>query len=126
MLTLEIFMKPNHSYIVPTIVAATCVAVPGLGGVTQAQTLPVQLLPQGTFDQVAAGNKPGGWEILWGSEKVSLAGDEKGRWVQLRDGAALNQVIKLPTRAKTVVVSARLKLSDYEKGPEAWHARVSP
>jgi hypothetical protein len=46
--------------------------------------------------------------------------------VQLRDGAALNQVVGLPTRAKTVVVSARLKLSGYEKGPEAWHrARVS-
>jgi len=91
-----------------------------------AQAQPGEILPQGTFEQVAANNKPGGWEILWAPEKVSLAGDDKNRWVQLRDGAALNQVVKLPERAKTIVVSARLKLSNYEKGPEGWHrARVS-
>ncbi|HZH07996.1 MAG TPA: hypothetical protein VEY69_15100, partial [Lautropia sp.] len=83
-------------------------------------------MPQGTFEQVAGQNKPGGWDILHGPEKVSVAGDDKNRWVQLKDGAALNQVVKLPDRAKTVVVSARLKLSNYEKGPENWHrARVS-
>jgi hypothetical protein len=101
-------------------------AMTGLGAVAQAQTQPAQLLPQGSFDQAAAGNKPGGWEIMWGQENVSLAGAAPNRWVQLRDGAVLNQVIKLPAGAKTIAVSARLKLSNYEKGPEAWHrARVS-
>ncbi len=107
-------------------VAASYMAMTGFGSVAQAQTLPMPLLPQGTFDQAAAGNKPAGWEIMWGQENVSLAGDARNRWVQLRDGAALNQVIKLPERAKAIVVSARLKLSNYEKGPENWHrARVS-
>jgi hypothetical protein len=119
-------MKQKRSYIVPALVAAASMAMTGLGAVAQAQTQPAQLLPQGSFDQAAAGNKPGGWEIMWGQENVSLAGAAPNRWVQLRDGAVLNQVIKLPAGAKTIAVSARLKLSNYEKGPEAWHrARVS-
>jgi beta-galactosidase len=113
-------MKPK--YFAAALMSAACFASLGMKSTAQTQTI----LPQGTFDQVAAGNKPAGWETLWGAENISLAGDGKNRWVQLRDGAALNQVVKLPANAKTIVVSGRLKLSNYEKGPEAWHrARVS-
>lgn len=115
-------MKLKYLLVVPILMATTCFALSATQSAAQAQ----DLLPQGKFDQVAPNNKPGGWEIMWGPENVSLAGDAKNRWVQLRDGAALNQVVKLPERAKTVVVSARLKLANYEKGPEGWHrARVS-
>src|SRR4028119_2270755 len=96
-----ILMKLKHFFVVPALIAATHFAMPGMAPAAQAQ----ELLPQGTFDQVAAGNKPGGWDIKWGPENVSMAGDPKNRWVQLRDGAVLSQVAKFPERAKTVVVS---------------------
>ncbi|HEX8833143.1 MAG TPA: glycoside hydrolase family 2 TIM barrel-domain containing protein, partial [Abditibacteriaceae bacterium] len=115
-------MKLKKFLIVPILMATSYFGVAGTQSAAQAQ----ELLPQGTFDQVAANNKPGGWDIKWGAENVSLAGDAGNRWVQLRDGAVLSQVVKFPERAKTVVVSARLKLSNYEKGPQVWHrARVS-
>jgi hypothetical protein len=103
--------------------AASLFAIFGTPSASQAQD---NLLPQGKFDEVASNNKPGGWQILWAPEKVTLSGDAANRWVQIGDGAALSQTLKLPERAKSVVVSARLKLSNFEKGPEAWHrARVS-
>ena len=115
-------MKLKKLLIVPILMATSYLGAPGTQSAARAQ----ELLPQGKFEQVAANNKPGGWDIRFGPENVSLAGDAKNRWVQLRDGAVLSQVVKFPERAKTVVVSARLKLSNYEKGPEVWHrARVS-
>jgi beta-galactosidase len=116
----QFFIKPKQLMCVPLFLTASFLSA------SQSSAFAQVLLPQGTFDQVAANNKPGCWEILWGPEKVSTAGDAKNRWVQLGDGAVLNQVVKLPERSKTLVVSARLKLSNYEKGPEGWHrARVS-
>ncbi len=85
-----------------------------------------KLLPQGAFDRAGADNVPNGWEVEAVPEMISMAGDNKNRWVQLRDGAVLTQIIELPKRSKTMTVSARMKLSDYQKGPENWHrARVT-
>jgi beta-galactosidase len=103
--------------------AASLFAINGTPSAAHAQD---NLLPHGKFDEVGANNKPAGWEVLWGPEKVALRGEAANRWVQIGDGAVLNKIVGLPPRAKTIVVSARLKLSNYTKGPEAWHrARVS-
>ncbi|HEX8834936.1 MAG TPA: hypothetical protein VF719_12080, partial [Abditibacteriaceae bacterium] len=115
-------MKLKKFLIVPMLMATSYFGVAGTQSAAQAQ----ELLPQGTFDQVAANNKPAGWDLKFGPENVSLAGDAGNRWLQLRDGAVIAQVVKFPVRAKTFVVSARLKLSNYVKGPEVWHrARIS-
>jgi hypothetical protein len=46
--------------------------------------------------------------------------------LQLRDGAVVMQFLKLSPEWTKLVVSARLRLSDYQKGPEGWHgARVA-
>jgi hypothetical protein len=118
-------MKQKRSYIVPAMVAAACYGMTGLGAVTQAQTQPAQLLPQGSFDQAAAGNKPGGWEIMWGQENVSLAGAAQNRWVQLRDGAVLNQVIKLPAGAKQLRFRRGSSFRTTRKAPKPGIVRVS-
>jgi hypothetical protein len=46
--------------------------------------------------------------------------------VQLRDGAVVLHFLKLSPEWTKLTVSARLRLSDYQKGPEGWHgARVA-
>jgi beta-galactosidase len=92
------------------------IAMPNSKSVAQGQSL----LPQGAFEQADAANKPAGWDMML-PQNTSLAGDTKNHWVQLRDGATLSQVVKLNPSSKKIVVSARLKLSKFEKGPEGWH-----
>src|SRR4028119_1250772 len=78
------------------------------------------ILPQGTFEQPGINGKPSGWNIQT-PEGTTLAGDGKNHWVQLRDGAAMLHLLKLPPEWTKLVISARFKVSNFEKGPEDWH-----
>ena len=78
------------------------------------------ILPQGTFEQPGINGKPEGWTIE-APEGTTLAGDGKNHWVQLHDGAVMMHSLKLSPEWTKLTVSARFKLSGYQKGPEAWH-----
>src|SRR5687767_13120224 len=78
------------------------------------------ILPQGTFEQPGINGKPSGWNIQT-PEGTTLAGDAKNHWVQLRDTAVMMHFLKLSPEWTKLAVSARFKLSGYEKGPEVWH-----
>jgi hypothetical protein len=112
-------MKRNHSITRPLFVTATCLMAP-----TTIFAQGQVVLPQGTFEQPGVDGKPAGWQIQ-SPDATTLAGDAKNHWVQLRDGAVMTHFLKLPPEWTRLTVSARLKLSDYQKGPEGWHgARV--
>jgi hypothetical protein len=82
------------------------------------------ILPQGTFEQPGINGKPAGWQIQT-PEGTTLAGDAKNHWVQLRDGASMLHFLKLSPEWNKLVISARFKVSNFEKGPEGWHgARI--
>ncbi|HEX8550703.1 MAG TPA: hypothetical protein VF681_04020 [Abditibacteriaceae bacterium] len=108
-------MKPKHFLLVPALAAAAYFALPGTKSLAQG----LELLPQGSFEQLED-NKPEGWQLM-SPQNTVVAGDAKNRWIQLRDGAVLSQVVKFDPAAKKLVVSARLKLSNFERGPEGWH-----
>src|SRR4028118_1220275 len=78
------------------------------------------ILPQGTFEQSGINGKPSGWNIQT-PEGTTLAGDAKNHWVQLRDTAVMMHFLKLSPEWNKLVISARFKLSNYQKGPEGWH-----
>ena len=78
------------------------------------------VLPQGTFEQPANNGQPAGWTIQ-SPAGTTLGGDDKNHWVQLRDEAVMMHALKLSPEWKKLTVSARLKLSNYQKGPEGWH-----
>ena len=78
------------------------------------------ILPQGTFEQPGINGRPSGWNLNT-PEGTTLAGDAKNHWVQLRDGAVMAHFLKLSPEWTKLTVSARFKLSGYEKGPELWH-----
>src|SRR4028119_2133179 len=78
------------------------------------------ILPQGTFEQPGINGKPSGWNIQT-PEGTTLAGDGKNHWVQLRDGAAMLHFLKLSPEWTKLTVSARFKVSNFEKGLEDWH-----
>jgi hypothetical protein len=78
------------------------------------------ILPQGTFEQPGINGKPSGWNIQT-PEGTTLAGDAKNHWVQLRDTAVMMHFLKLSPEWTKLTVSARFKLSGYQKGPEVWH-----
>src|SRR4028119_2235663 len=78
------------------------------------------ILPQGTFEQPGSNGKPSGWNIHT-PEGTTLAGDAKNQWVQLRDTAAMLHFLKLSPEWNKLVISARFKVSNFEKGPEGWH-----
>ncbi|HEX8833762.1 MAG TPA: hypothetical protein VF719_06155, partial [Abditibacteriaceae bacterium] len=113
-------MKHKHLLIVPALTATVYFAFPPAGGLAQGQAI----LPQGTFEQPAVNGKPSGWDIA-SPDGTTLAGDAGNHWVQLRDGAIMRNFLKLAPEWTKITISARLKLSDYQKGPEGWHgARV--
>jgi hypothetical protein len=78
------------------------------------------ILPQGTFEQPGINGRPADWGINT-PETTTLAGDAKNHWVQLRDGGVMQHHLKLSPEWTKLSVSARFKLSDYQKGPEGWH-----
>jgi len=78
------------------------------------------VLPQGTFEQPGVNGRPSDWNIHT-PEGTTLAGDAENHWVQLRDGAVMMHFLKLSPEWTKLTVSARFKLSGYEKGTEAWH-----
>jgi beta-galactosidase len=81
-------------------------------------------LPQGTFEQPGINGKPSGWDIQ-SPEGTTLASDGKNHWVQLRDSAVMMHFLKLSPEWTKLTVSARFKLSNFQKGPEGWHgARI--
>ncbi|HEX8832846.1 MAG TPA: hypothetical protein VF719_01535, partial [Abditibacteriaceae bacterium] len=83
------------------------------------------ILPQGTFEQPGINGRPADWGINT-PEGTTLAGDAGNHWVQLRDGAVMQHHLKLSPEWTKLTVSARFKLSDYQKGPEGWHGpRIS-
>ena len=109
-------MKPIHFLIVPVLIAASCFAPSGTRVAAQGRSI----LPQGTFEQSGINGKPSGWDIQT-PEGTTLAGDAKNHWVQLRDGAVMAHFLKLSPEWTKLTVSARFKLSGYQKGPEVWH-----
>ena len=108
-------MKRNHSITLPFFLTATCLMTPTIV-TAQGQVI----LPQGTFEQPGINGKPAGWQVQ-SPDKTTLAGDAKNRWVQLRDGAVMTNFLKLAPDWTKLTVSARVKLSNYEKGSEGWH-----
>jgi hypothetical protein len=68
----------------------------------------------------AINGKPAGWNIHT-PEGTALAGDARNHWVQLRDTAVMMHFLKLSPEWTKLTVSARFKLSGYQKGPEVWH-----
>ena len=112
--------KQHYRRVVPLLLAGVCFTAPKTSVFAQDNVL----LPQGNFEQVEAGDKPAGWQIQ-SPEKTTLAGDAQNRWVQLRDGAVMMHFLKLSPEWRKLTISARFKLSNYEKGPEGWHgARI--
>jgi beta-galactosidase len=113
-------MKLRHFLIVPVLIAASYSGLSGTQSAAQGQSI----LPQGTFEQPAINGKPAGWQIQ-SPETTTLAGDVQNHWVQLRDGAVMMHFLKLSPEWNKLVISARFKLSNYQKGPEGWHgARI--
>src|SRR4028119_1359987 len=111
-------MKPNpkHFLVVPVLMATAFSTAPKTKAFAQGQAI----LPQGTFEQPGINGKPSGWDIQT-PEGTTLAGDAKNHWVQLRDGASMLHFLKLSPEWNKLVVSARFKVSNFEKGPEDWH-----
>jgi beta-galactosidase len=113
-------MKRNNSKSLPLFLATACFTAPTVVVLAQDNVI----LPQGTFEQPAANGKPSGW-TMQSPDNTTLAGDAKNHWVQLRDGAVMTHFLKLAPEWTKVTLSGRLKLSNYEKGPQGWHgARV--
>jgi beta-galactosidase len=109
-------MKPYRSVVARLLVAIA----PFVTVITPALAQSVSLLPEGTFERADAAGKPVGWQ-LGSPSSISLAGDAKNRWVQMRDGGMLEKVVKLDPSWKKIAISTRMKMSDYVKGPEGWH-----
>ena len=111
-------MKPNpkHFLVLPVLMATAFSTAPKTKAFAQAQAI----LPQGTFEQPGINGRPSDWGINT-PEATTLAGDAKNHWVQLRDGGVMQHHLKLSPEWTKLVVSARFKLSDYQKGPEGWH-----
>jgi hypothetical protein len=73
-------MKPKHFFIVPVLIAASCLGLSGTRAAAQGQSI----LPQGTFEQPCDQWQTFGLDIQT-PEGTTLAGDAKNHWVQLRD-----------------------------------------
>jgi beta-galactosidase len=113
---MKLFLNPrNRCSVFPILLAATCFTA--LHSKAFAQGF--DLVPGGNFEQADAAGKPVGWQLSSPSQ-ITLAGDATNRWVQLRDGGALVKIVKLDPSWKKIVVSTRMKMSDYVKGPEGW------
>jgi hypothetical protein len=95
--------------------AAACLAVPIASAWAQSHVL----LPEGNFEQADAAGKPAGWQLN-SPTNISLGGDAANRWVQMRDGGMLEKTIKLDPSWKKIVISTRMRMSNYVKGPEGW------
>ena len=112
-------MNHNHSITLPLFLATACFISP-ITAFAQGQII----LPQGTFEQPGVNGKPSGWQIQ-SPNSTTLGGDAQNHWVQLRDGAVMSHFLKLAPEWTKVTVSARLRLSNFQKGTEGWHgARV--
>ncbi|HEY0072911.1 MAG TPA: hypothetical protein VGB77_02335, partial [Abditibacteriaceae bacterium] len=109
-------MKRKHFLSMPLLMATLLCVMPGTKAAAQDQTI----LPQGTFELPGVNGKPAGWQIQ-SPETTTLVGDAKNHWVQLRDGAVMMHFLKLAPEWNKLVISARFKLSNFEKGPLAWH-----
>src|SRR4028118_297559 len=109
-------MKPKHFLIVPVLMATAFSTAPQTKAFAQGQAI----LPQGTFEQPGINGRPSDWNLNT-PETTTLAGDAGNHWVQLRDGAVMAHFLKLSPGWTKLSVSARFKLSGYQKGPELWH-----
>jgi beta-galactosidase len=99
----------------PLFLAAICLITPQTKAIAQSHIL----LPEGDFEKVDVANRPLGW-TLNSPTGVTVTGDATNRWVQLRDGAMLEKVVRLDPKWKRIIISTRMKMSDYVKGPEGW------
>ena len=108
-------MNRHHLITLPIFLAATYLIAP-TNAIAQDQVI----LPQGAFELPVINGKPSGWNIQT-PEGTTLAGDGKNHWVQLHDTAVMMHSLKLSPEWTKLTVSARFKLSGYQKGPEAWH-----
>src|SRR4028118_610153 len=108
-------MKTKRWFIVPLLAVAASLMLPTTKSMAQGQVL----LPEGNFEKADAANKPVGWQLSSPSE-ITLVGGTQNRWVQLRDGGSLIKDIKLDPSWKKIVISTRIKMSEYVKGPEGW------
>jgi hypothetical protein len=108
-------MKIKHFRIVPLLVTATFLCASNNKALAQSNVL----LPEGNFEQADAAGKPVGWQLNSPAD-ITLASDPKNRWVQLREGGSLFKILKLDPSWKKIVISTRMRMSDYVKGPEDW------
>jgi len=109
-------MKPKTFFVVLLLLAAAFFTAP----TTSVFAQDIVLLPQGNFEQFDAVSNPVGWDLR-SRDGTKLASDGENHWIQLRDGAVMNQVVKLDPAWNRISISARLKLSKYQKGPELHH-----
>src|SRR4028119_65449 len=111
-------MKPNpkHFLVVPVLMVTAFSTAPKTKAIAQGQAI----LPQWPVDHPGINGKPSGWNIHT-PQGTTLAGDAKNHWVQLRDTAVMMHFLKLSPEWTKLTVSARFKLSGYQKGPELWH-----
>ncbi|HEX8833298.1 MAG TPA: hypothetical protein VF719_03820, partial [Abditibacteriaceae bacterium] len=77
-------------------------------------------MPEGDFEKVDATNKPVGWKLN-PPAGVTSTGDATNRWVQLHEGAWMEKAVKLDPSWKKIIISTRMKMSDYVKGAEGWN-----
>ncbi len=82
-------MRSKHFFVVPMLMAASYFGLSATQAAPQGQSI----LPQGTFEQIDAANKPAGWQVQ-SPETTTLAGNAKNHWVQLRDGAVMMHFLK--------------------------------
>ncbi len=84
-----------------------------------AQELSPNALPEGGFNQLDAAGKPLGWS--WNGVNATFPRDGANVWVRFGDGATVGKNLRLDPAWKSLMVAARLNLSDFQKGPEEWH-----
>ena len=88
------------------------------------------LLPEGAFETLDANGKPSGWEFIT-PEGITSGGEAGSRWVRITNAdnsraVSLQKSVKLPPQTKVVVVSARMKTTNFALGKEGWHeARIA-
>ncbi len=84
-----------------------------------AQELSPNALPEGAFEQFDAQNKPAGWN--WNGVNATFPREGGNNWVRFGDGATTEKNLRLDPQWKSLLLSAKLKLSNFQQGPEQWH-----
>lgn len=83
------------------------------------QELSPNALPEGAFEQLDSVGKPVGWN--WNGVAATFPREGGNGWVRFGDGATTGRNVRLDPRWKSLLLSAKLKLANFQQGPEQWH-----